>query len=300
MYEIANARGDSAAALAHLRASVDAMRSLPGTEDAAADQLFAIADLTQNSGDEAAAPRLRLHALELATAARTRQIAERPNDVQPYLARATLLARAGRFKEAAADWEQATRLDPSQHWAWYVLACDKLYLGDEAGYRAACEQMQRRFADDARREVRERTAKVALLLPGTDPAKPVGDPAVVARLVEGITAPGVPASLVPWFDMTKALAEYRGGHYDAAVGWAARARTITSASDLASVDFITAMSHFKAGHETPAREALRAGLERFDTKVPKPTFDDLAAPENYFVCDVLRREAVALIDPQGK
>ena len=75
---------------------------------------------------------------------------------------------------------------------------------------------------------------------------------------------------------------------------------MTTPPQLAALDFITAMSHFKAGREKDARDELRVGLGRFSTQVPQPTVDDIPSPENYFVCEILRREAVGLIDPGKK
>jgi serine/threonine protein kinase len=150
-YEVALDRGDIAGAKAHLQGTVDALRLLHAGEEAVATQLRLMADLDAKIGDVAAARKLRLEALDLGIAARSRQVSSDPGSAQPYIARATLLARAGRFKEAAADWEQAARIDPSQHWNWYCLACARLYLNDEAGYRVACEEMQKRFAAEGPR-----------------------------------------------------------------------------------------------------------------------------------------------------
>jgi tetratricopeptide (TPR) repeat protein len=300
LYEVANARGDTAAAMSHLRTSVEALRTLPGTEDAVSEQVFVMASLTEKAGDAAGARRLRFDALDAAIAAKNRQVAQDPVKVQPYLARATLLARTGRFKEAAADWEQVARIDPSQHWAWYCLACARLYLGDEPGYRAACEEMQKRFAADERREVPERTAKVALLLAPPAGSPSVGDPALVQRLVDRAIAPGAAPALVPWFNLCKSLAEYRAGRHDAAIEWAGRARTLVSAPGLATLDFITALAHHKAGRAQDARDVLAIGLERFNTQVPRPAVDDMGSSENYLVCEILRREAIGLIEPGRK
>jgi tetratricopeptide (TPR) repeat protein len=249
------------------------------------------------SADPAAAKRMRLEALDILTAARTRDLAARPGDSDVYLARGTLHCRAGRFPDARADLEKAVTLDANNHWAWYRLACLRLFLGDEQAYRGAAEEMLRRFGSDPRRDVVERSAKVALLSPS-----PVGTAAEVSAMVERSLAPGAARSLVPWLATCKALAEYRAGRFDAAAEWAEKARAVDSFAGQATLDLLTAMAHQRAGRPEDARRWLRQAKERLRTQVPQPGADDLVASENYLVCEIIRREAVALIDgkaPRG-
>jgi len=179
---------------------------------------------------------------------------------------------------------------------WYGLACLRLYLGDDPGYRSAAQQMLQRFGSDPRRDLVERTAKVTLLAPS-----PAGNAAQVSAMVERSLAPGAARSLVPWLAMCKALAEYRAGRFDAAAEWAEKARAVDSFAGQATLDLLTAMAHQKAGRSEEARRWLRQAQERIRTQVPQPGVDDLVASENYLVCEIIRREAEALVEgkPSG-
>ncbi|TMB88154.1 MAG: hypothetical protein E6J45_11710 [Chloroflexi bacterium] len=60
------------------------------------------------------------------------------------------------------------------------------------------------------------------------------------------------------------------------------------------------MAHHRAGRSADAQQWLKRGLERINTQVPHAGVDDLESPENYLVCQILRREAVALIGEGAK
>ena len=81
-----------------------------------------------------------------------------------------------------------------------------------------------------------------------------------------------------------------------------------------SAETVLGAAHVSAGacqiadRRTDAVEALtkampgwlKQGLERVKTQVPQPGADDIVAPENYLVCEIIRREAVALVGEPGK
>jgi hypothetical protein len=150
--------------------------------------------------------------------------------------------------------------------------------------------MLRRFASSDQRQVGERAAKACLLAP-----QPVGDIKTLTALADRAVAPGANPSLLPWFRMCKGMAEYRAGHYESAIDWLARARTLEAATGLATLDLFTAMAHHRLGHAAEARQWLEQAVARMDTRVPRPGTDDLDSPENYLICAIVRREAEALI-----
>src|SRR5213075_2142707 len=99
--------------------------------------------------------------------------------------RAYLLCRAGRFKDATADFDKAIELDPGDHWKYYMAAPVYLYAGDVEGYRRACRELVQRFGTSQTPEVGERVAKASLL-----EAEPKGDLDLFARLIGRAAAQG--------------------------------------------------------------------------------------------------------------
>ena len=170
--------------------------------------------------------------------------------------RGRLLARAMRFKEAAEHIDKAQRLDPADHYLAYQGACLHLFVGDAGGYRRHCEALLAAVAGPEtlvgdRVNVGERTAKACLLS-----TEPVGDPAVVAKLIDRALEVGEPKVYVPWYQLVKGMAEYRAGRCDEAVKYLEQSRqSLPSSARQATADLMLAMAHQKAGREDSARAA---------------------------------------------
>jgi tetratricopeptide (TPR) repeat protein len=109
-----------------------------------------------------------------------------------------------------------------------------------------------------------------------------------------------------WFQLTKALVEYRAGNTAACLEW-----TIKSRANNPKVTFgdrrypqgtalaLAAMAHHRLGHSDEARQAL-AEANRLMAEAPQPGERDLGAgQENWQVWAVLLREAQDLIGGGG-
>src|SRR5262249_52977016 len=81
--------------------------------------------------------------------------------------RGHLLGCSGQWKAALADYIEASRHDPADHWNWYCRATLRLYTGDAEGYLEDCQEMQRRFGQTSNPLIAERLAKILLLQPTT-------------------------------------------------------------------------------------------------------------------------------------
>jgi tetratricopeptide (TPR) repeat protein len=208
--------------------------------------------------------------------------------------RARLLARVGQFKEAADDYARAIELDPGDHWRWYPLGCLLAYADQPDAYRDHCRAMLRRFGASTDRFIAGRTAKTCLLLPGVTP-----DLTPQLRLVDVVLAPGANQQHMPWFRQLKGIAEYRRGHFAAAIESFEQSRRLLPAdfetSEAVALLFL-AMSHHQLGHAERARGLLAEARGMMEQKVPKAGVDDLEASliEFWLVCHVIRREAEAL------
>ena len=85
---------------------------------------------------------------------------------QLLMFRAGLRAQTGRFQDAAdRDMEQAIKINPANHWAWFISTPLLVQTGETAKYRAQCKEMLRRFDDTTDADIAERVAKTCPAAP---------------------------------------------------------------------------------------------------------------------------------------
>lgn len=291
-------RGDHAGAEPLLRESIEVYRKVYGPEHPT--QLSPLRNLHRlytMRGDRVAADAAQLDVLRVEVAHFTQEMRALPRNVHTVMARADCFARMGRFPEALADWERAMTLDPASYDACFAAAIEQLQPGDVDAYRAAAGEMLRRFADTDNHEVADRTAKAYLLSPhqGAD-----FDQAVA--LADRALALNRDVTRVGWFELTKAMAEYRAGRYAETLDWLAKFRTHSSlitygdrsypeGTGLASAG----MAHHRLGHLDEARRNLDESTRLMD-QCPKLGEADLGpGPENRLVWEIFMREAHTLI-----
>jgi serine/threonine protein kinase len=149
----------------------------------------------------------------------------------------------------------------------------------------------------------EWAARATLLLPPESDALP-GAGALADAVSE------IPGDLrfSPWASMTRSLAEYRRGNFDAAAEWSTRSISVHDAADpcLASARFIQTMACSRLGDSDQARKAFAAGnqiLKKFRTG--KRLGDGIVCSysqlkefwylQDWLSVEVLRREAASLL-----
>ena len=214
--------------------------------------------------------------------------------------RARLLARVGRFEDAAADYARAIELDPGDHWRWYLLGCLLAYTDQPQAYRAHCLAMVRQFGGAGDRLVAERAAKMCLMLPDAVPATAVpADAARLRRLVEVVTAPGANESHRRWFALLEGMAEYREGRVAAAVDPLEQCRRLSTTgyeATRATTLLFLAMAHHRLGSAETARRMFDEARSLMDQELLRAGEDDLEGGvlEEWLICHVVRREADAL------
>jgi hypothetical protein len=128
----------------------------------------------------------------------------------------------------------------------------RLMAKDLEGYRAACREMLRRFAEEPRPDYCERTAKATLIAPGS----PDDIAAAVALAEKAVT--GTEDHRWYWyFQLTKALAEYRAGHDEEALAWLDRMSDATNIVSPSGIRFsVRAMANARLGRADSALTAL--------------------------------------------
>ncbi len=212
--------------------------------------------LAQTKG--AAAPVLRLHALEL---------------------RGDVRARMGKFQDAVSDFEQTVRMDPGDDNQWCRLALLLARTGNVAKYRACCKQMVHSFGGTTDAPTAIRVAKSCLAMPSALGAEELVPAERLADTAMALTPPG---EFFPWRSMTTALAEYRRGEF-------ARAGAILAGilpamgqvngwfSCKADVWFISAMTRQQLKQSNEARAAFERGRQLVRSKLPAPGGKDLSS-----------------------
>ena len=293
-------RGDHAAAEPLLREAVAVYRKAYGAEHPyQLKPLRTLHESLSERGDRAAAGAVQFDILRVEVAHFTQEIRSLPRNAHAALARADRYARMGRFADALADRERAMVLDPASYDAWFAAAIGQLYLGDVGAYRATAGGMLRRFADTDNPEAAERTAKAYLLGPpggGADVGR------AVALADRSLAFPHA-ESRVGWFELTKAMAEYRAGRWQSALDRLAKFREHAARINYGDPRYpvgtglaLAAMACHRLGQHEQARRHLGESARLMEA-CPKPGGADLGpGPDNWAVWAIFHREAAALIE----
>jgi serine/threonine protein kinase len=201
-----------------------------------------------------------------------------------------------RFREAVADFEKLTKLDPTNQWNWYEATGLYLYVGDVERYRGACRDMLDRFEKDATDDPRiaSMVAKVCALAPDSVP-----DFSRVERLAESCMTGTENYKDRRWFILAKGLTDYRAGHHEQAVVWLKHFGPKPDTTHWeASAFAILAMAHHRLGHADEARVSLDAARGIL-AKKPQDAMRDWSW-RDWLHSEILCREAEALLKPDQK
>jgi serine/threonine-protein kinase len=201
------------------------------------------------------------------------------------IVRADLVSR-GRGEEVRQEWKKSLEADPPGHDAWFGYAELCLFLGDEAEYCRARQDLCRRFGASSDPGVAERTARAILLLPAAEDelqaAATLAERAVAAKAT-------TPQWIYPYFLFAQGLAEYRQGRFDSAISiMSADAGTVMGPAPR----LVIAMAEYRNGQREEARETLAAAISSFDWSAAE------AGSRDHWIWHVLRREAESLIFPE--
>src|SRR4029077_10987836 len=79
-----------------------------------------------------------------------------------------LLLKTGRGADARAAWKEELAANPPKHDDWFGYAELCLFLGDEAEYRRARNDLLAQFGATKDADVAERTGRACLLLPASE------------------------------------------------------------------------------------------------------------------------------------
>jgi serine/threonine-protein kinase len=198
--------------------------------------------------------------------------------------RADLVWR-GHGEEVRLKWKKTLEADPAGHDAWFGYAELCLFLGDEAEYRRARQDLLHRFGDSSDPYVAERTARTILLLPASEDqlqaAAALAERAVAARAT-------TPKWIYPYFLFAQGLVEYRQGHFDSAI---AIMRGEAGSVMGPAPRLVIAMAEYHNGQREEARKSLAEAIVSIDWSAAQ------VGGRDDWIWHALRREAESSILP---
>lgn len=209
--------------------------------------------------------------------------------------RVASLARRGRWPEAAADAAALVRLRPDDHLHYHTLAPLLVRAGNAEAYRALCETILAKFGETKDVFVADRMAKDCLILPhpGLDLAK-------VGRLATLAATGGANHPAAPFFQVCRAMAEYRQGNFADAVTWATKAKATPFPYAAAEAWAVLAMAQARLGNSAEARGALEKGMTLVATSLPKAGSKDLGDDwVDWIIVHTWIAEAASVVEAGG-
>jgi tetratricopeptide (TPR) repeat protein len=231
-----------------------------------------------------------------------------PNHLQALASRGDAHAQLEHWDKAADDFAQVVEQKPPNPGLWHRLALVRLQLGDDAGYRATCADLVRRFPRLPNAELANTVAWTCTMGPDAlpDPRVPLQLSLATVNATEVyVGMPGIKvAQEAVLYLNTLGAAYYRAGQFELAVVYldkavAARQQTGTPADWL-----LLAMAHHRLGHAEQAKSWLdRAKQWLKESTRDKPKDDSFGTPvgwEVWLELQVLRREAENLEENDKK
>lgn len=207
---------------------------------------------------------------------------------------ARLQLRLGRFADAAAAYNARVDLDPGDHFKWFECAVLLALAGDENAYRLRARGMLDAFADQTAPEIKERVAKVNLLLRGLPDVQIARCQSLINAALKEETRPGY----LNWYYTTKGIAEYRAGRHADAVGWLTRTRAGEFGPySRCQADFFLAMARHGLEREDEAQAAFRAASATLDADTSADGAPTLSAANliDWAYAQVARKEAQQIL-----
>jgi eukaryotic-like serine/threonine-protein kinase len=196
----------------------------------------------------------------------------RPEPAILIYIRGCFRARTGQWREAAADFSRLIELEPGNYLNYHALAAVLLETGGPDAFRRHCANSLARFGQTDDPAAAGCIAKDCLVL--LPPPELLSG---AAKLADTAVATGQHHRLFSYFQLAKALSEYRQGDFRAAVQWTGQLlrQTGISPSLEAQAYMVQAMAQFETGQASQARANLRTALELAERKPSKAGSTDL-------------------------
>jgi tetratricopeptide (TPR) repeat protein len=224
----------------------------------------------------------------------TPALVQQPSSAKLLNQRVKLRARRGEWQRAADDATLAFQHRPSDHTRYPVLAALLIKTQNLPAYEKLHTKLLISWSDTNSFFVADQVAKACLFLPCSD-----GDLKTVARLADLPVTFGIgDKGAMPYFQICKAMSEYRQGHYAQALEWGQKTLGSLTVASHAHASAIVAMACWKLGREEEARAMFAKGDQLAPKEMPFRVADD---PDNAWLAWLYARiqldETAALIQP---
>lgn len=217
----------------------------------------------------------------------------------PLTVRAEYFARCGRWREAVSDAALALKYQPEDHILYHTLAPLLVASTNSDIYQQLCQKIIARFAGTADPYIADRMAKDCLILP-----LPGVDLHPIAAMANTAVTVGSGYAELPFFEVCKALAEYREGHFDEAIVWAQKTLQNPNSNSRNFSPYsqgeayaVIAMAKYQLNLVEGARTAMAKLSEIVESQLPRIEGGDLGVNwRDWIIVDALRKEARSLIE----
>jgi len=208
--------------------------------------------------------------------------------------RCELETRRGKWQAAAADASLAVRHQPLRSERYSLLAALLIKTRNLVSYEQFRQRLLAMNANTTNMFVADQVAKACLLLPAA-PA----DLKVTSRLADlAVTNGAGDEGALPYFQVCKALSEYRQGHFAEAGEWAQKTLRLSGNDAHGHAYAVLAMADWQLGNKEAALAMLAKGNALAPSLMPESIAE---APGNTWQAWLFARvtldEATALIQP---
>jgi hypothetical protein len=183
-------------------------------------------------------------------------------------------------------------IQPGDYLGYQFLALLLVQLRERAAYEEVCAKITTRFAGTTHALTAHRLGNACLLLP-----RPAADLKVASEFAATAMAGGQKDPALHFFQCGKALAEYRAGHWEAALDWAQRAAEAPSPYARAEAYAILAMAQHGSKQTEASRRSLQKCAEIVQTNFPKLEAGELGRNwRDWIIAHALLNEAKSQIN----
>ncbi len=184
----------------------------------------------------------------------TPDLVRQPTSLNLLVQRADLMGRRGRWREAADAAALVVEHQPTEHYRYHTLAPLMVMSRNHPAYESLCQKMVTMFSDTINPYVAERVAQGCLLLPNSGVDLQSVDKLADCAVIRGIAEGGL-----PYFQVCKAMSNYRLGRFAEAIEWGAKPLETSEVNAQAKACAVLAMAHWQLGHTDKARAMLARG-----------------------------------------
>ena len=192
---------------------------------------------------------------QLLDEALTPALVQSSNSVKLLNTRVRLKARRGQWQQAADDAAKAFEYRPSDHGRYPIVAALLAKTQNRAGYEKLRGQLLAAWSETNNFFAADNVAKACLFLPCSEV-----DLKIIGRLADiPVTLGAGDKGAMPYFQICKALSEYRQGHYAQAVEWGQKTLDSPITASHAHASAIVTMAYWKLEKKEEARAMLAKG-----------------------------------------